>query len=45
MAVKIGTYWAIPCSTVKPCDARIKSGKYEKKVVEMSRKTVCDEDI
>lgn len=29
-AVKIGSYWAIPVSTEKPADARIKSGKYSK---------------
>ena len=29
-AIKIGSYWAIPEEAIRPCDARIKSGKYIK---------------
>ena len=32
-AVKIGPYWAIPADAEKPCDQRIKSGKYMKESV------------
>lgn len=33
-AVKIGSYWAIPADAEKPCDQRIKSGKYIKEAAE-----------
>lgn len=32
-AIKIGSYWAIPADAEKPCDQRIKSGKYRKESV------------
>lgn len=31
-ATKIGSYWAVPADAKKPTDARIKTGKYIKKV-------------
>ncbi len=31
-AVKFGTTWAIPCGAEKPVDARVKSGKYVKRI-------------
>lgn len=31
-AVKIGSYWAIPQTTEKPKDERIRSGKYVKSI-------------
>lgn len=33
-AVKIGSYWAIPADAEKPKDARVRSGKYIKNLVE-----------
>lgn len=32
-AIKIGSYWAVPADAEKPCDQRIKSGKYMKESV------------
>lgn len=29
-AIKIGSYWAIPENAERPCDARVKTGKYVK---------------
>ena len=34
VAIKIGSYWAIPADAEKPSDQRIKSGKYIKGSVE-----------
>ena len=33
-ATKIGSYWAIPENAEKPKDARVKSGRYIKKIGE-----------
>jgi len=33
-AIKIGSYWAIPGDAEKPKDARVRSGKYKKILVE-----------
>lgn len=33
-AMRIGTFWAIPEDAAKPTDARIKNGKYIKKIIE-----------
>ena len=44
-ATKIGSYWAIPSSAEKPCDARIKTGKYMKKASKSDREAMCNEDI
>ena len=33
-AIKIGSYWAVPADAEKPCDQRIKSGKYMKECPE-----------
>ena len=33
-AMRIGAFWAIPEDAAKPTDARIKSGKYIKKIIE-----------
>lgn len=33
-AMRIGAFWAIPEDAAKPTDARIKNGKYVKKIIE-----------
>lgn len=33
-AMRIGAFWAIPEDAAKPTDARIKNGKYIKKIIE-----------
>ena len=33
-AMRIGAFWAIPEDAAKPTDARIKNGKYNKKIIE-----------
>lgn len=33
-AMQIGAFWAIPDDAAKPTDARIKNGKYIKKIIE-----------
>ena len=33
-AMRIGEFWAIPEDAAKPTDARIKNGKYIKKIIE-----------
>ena len=33
-AMRIGAFWDIPDDAVKPTDARIKNGKYIKKIIE-----------
>jgi len=33
-AMRVGTFWAIPEDAAKPTDARIKNGKYIKKIIE-----------
>lgn len=33
-AIRIGAFWAIPEDAAKPTDARIKNGKYIKKIIE-----------
>ena len=33
-AMRIGVFWAIPEDAAKPTDARIKNGKYIKKIIE-----------
>jgi len=38
-ATKIGSYWAIPDDAEKPSDARIKSGRYIKKLADVEPTT------
>lgn len=33
-AMRIGAFWAIPEDAAKPTDARIKNGKYIKRIIE-----------
>lgn len=37
-ACRIGNMWVIPKDAQKPIDARVKSGKYRKKAMEMAMK-------
>lgn len=37
-AMRIGAFWAIPEDAAKPTDARIKNGKYIKKIIENTHK-------
>lgn len=37
-ACRIGNMWVIPKDAQKPTDARVKSGKYRKKAMEMAMK-------
>lgn len=36
-AIRIGNFWAIPADSIKPSDARVKSGRYIKAKIEESQ--------